>query len=746
MRKFRTGWVDRDAERRRSLAAASRPQSNSIVLGRRGLATSTKSQLGNLNDQRYRAKISPDLLDAAYVSSPYIRPCIDGITRTIRGTAWDVISDEGEMKGTQARARDEIVGLLKDPNKNKGAWPGFIAAIAHDLLIHDAAAIEKTYGIGSGRVTELVPLYGPSIKVIQDEHANLEGFEQVMGLADPVKFKPEDLIYLAMYASTRSPYGSSIIQTCADHISVLLLAIDHHARSMSRDEIPDGIVFASGISQEEWKKIKTEAKQNVGYRDKLLALISEDPDAKFEWTQFTRLSRDMQLIEVEQMAERIIVRNFGLDMTTAGVEQKFGTRSRGQIETAATQSTLIKPICSYIAENINNCIVNGWPNAEGLYFKFYHEEAVDRLAEAKIRSTYIQNGFETINEARIAIGRDRYEDVELADRPMLVTSGGILLLDSGQFLTPDLKKQDDNALAFAAAPSRKRLVDHDHGEGCDCEYHKGVDDASVAYKVAATKGHANSLKLEEVIRRYHGELAGAFDNFGREAIAVVTSGLPGRETLQISRVERDQKVDALRRLKSKYVGIWQSILPKYADEAAKLGADRALLVLKLSQLSDEDRAATLKEYVQKNQEFMVDSWRRYLDKVIWVLNRLTKGMASGARKGPGGLDDDAQFSTLPELIGAEEAALAACAASAEAYSKYLWALENVIYAREAGAAGLKVFWHQTSINPCGDCENAGNHVYDYLDLPFYPGAGTQCDGRCYCFLEIVSEREAGQLQ
>jgi hypothetical protein len=203
------------------------------------------------------------------MASPYIRPSVDGITRSFKGRAWDIVPaddlDIRDLTATQERQRLNIKSKFADPNQNKGTFESFRQEIIQDQLIYDAPAIELVHGTGTGTLKEMVPVYGPSITVLQDENRVLHGYVQYSMIdGKEERFEPDEMIYAPYYSSTKSPYGLSIIQTCLDQITYLLLMADHHTRILDRNEIPDGIVHASGVSATEFNKFVQDASSSRG--------------------------------------------------------------------------------------------------------------------------------------------------------------------------------------------------------------------------------------------------------------------------------------------------------------------------------------------------------------------------------------------------------------------------------------------------------------------------------------------------
>jgi hypothetical protein len=423
----------------------------------------------------------------------------------------------------------------------------------------------------------------------------------------------------------------------------------------------------------------------------------------------------------------VIVRNFGIDPTTAGLETKFGQRSKAEVEVAATESNLIIPLCDHWEEQFNVNVLPLIPGGDQFKFKFIHPKQKDPQKEVSANDKGIRSGQFTVNEARLQSGRDPYEDAPYASRPFIQVPGqGLFFLDTGELIGKGKE------LSTPSAPT------------------DGKGRASVLYLAAKQGGHATAPAVEELIRQYTDDLKTAYADFGREAMAVVSAGLIEESPIEMSRAERDEKVREIGQLREKYYQRWCDILKNYAPRASRLGTDRALLKLRMSEMTDAERRKVLDKHIEENCDFMKEAWRKYADRIIWVVNAATKGMTKEVsklaaygvpvKKGPGGLPDDVEFENITELTIGEEAALAASISSVEAYGRYLWAVENVIYAAEAGTAGLKVFWHQVSNNPCPDCEGLGDKIHDPLELSKFPGEGTQCDGRCYCFLEIVEGR------
>ncbi|MHB8885825.1 MAG: hypothetical protein ACYC5H_12260 [Methylovirgula sp.] len=99
--------------------------------------------------------------------------------------------------------------------------------------------------------------------------------------------------------------------------------------------------------------------------------------------------------------------------------------------TAETQKELaeeegLTPILNWVKSLIDDVIAQEFQSAD-LEFSWSNEASIDPQTQESILSSYATKGILTINEARVALGREPFAEAD-ANRPMLLTASGYVPL------------------------------------------------------------------------------------------------------------------------------------------------------------------------------------------------------------------------------------------------------------------------------------------------------------------------------
>jgi HK97 family phage portal protein len=362
----------------------------------------TSWYMGDGNTGIFRgARLSYKELEEIYFQSSVIRAIVDGITKTISSFDWNFTAMQ-ESEGID-KLLVSAKAFFMDINENSESFSNIIRKLVRDLLIYDAAVIEKTFN-KDGTILELFARDASTFEVSIDRHGIIQGYNQKVYTPSEqsVNFSPDEIIYMVLNARTSSPYGAPALDSLTNEISAAMFASQLIAKSFEYDEVPPGILNLGKIGQVAYDRAREYFKEKRGSGRKNFELTIVHDTDNVEWIPLTKDPQELQLSELIDKVNRMIFRCFGVTPTEMGSVEDIN-RATAQVQENISRSKLIIPIIRMLEEYINSEVI--WRHlspAIRLEFKAPKEVNPDLvLDECKI---FTDTGIWSVNDARKKLG------------------------------------------------------------------------------------------------------------------------------------------------------------------------------------------------------------------------------------------------------------------------------------------------------------------------------------------------------
>jgi len=248
-----------------------------------------------------------------------------------------------------------------------------------------------------------------------DVYRRLQGYYQYSfknPRKSPVRFEPEEVIYLMMNKRSYSIYGFSPVQSVQQVLELLIQSTRWNKDFYKNNAIPDGIIGLENANPDSMKQFKHSwDNQFKGKPHKLLYT-----NAKTNFTQLVKNGRDMEWLDGQKWYFHLVFGIFGVSPAEAGFYEDVN-RSAQEGQERVTVKNAIKPYFKVLETAITNNIIAELLKTEKPYLKFVFKPKDHQKEEIEFKQNMeeLKNGTLTINEYRRMNGRD---EVEWGDEPM----------------------------------------------------------------------------------------------------------------------------------------------------------------------------------------------------------------------------------------------------------------------------------------------------------------------------------------
>lgn len=363
---------------------------------------------------------STTVLRRCYKRCAACRWSVDTIARETAALPWAFVPNyQGSIKPRTLRHIVELTHLFNDPNVNEESFSDLIQQVYTDVLVLDRGVIEKVFSMG-GDMSEMWARDGATFHPIKDVHGVLEGYIQKFTAAHKqIDFAREEIIFLRLYPTTYSKYGTPIIESIINEIGALLFSIDWIADSFIEDEIPPGILTLGEIGEEAYKRAKEDFEEKKGQHGKgKIRVIDNVKDAK--WIALTRTNNEMQLAQLSEKLDRTVYRNFDIEFDIGGQDIASLTLTE-----KLQKIKLIKPLARKVAWKVNNEVLPHF-GYDDIRFQFVIRDTIAEQQRATASKTYVITGQRSINEER---AKDGYPPAPGGDRRFILVGKRMIFVD-----------------------------------------------------------------------------------------------------------------------------------------------------------------------------------------------------------------------------------------------------------------------------------------------------------------------------
>ncbi len=328
----------------------------------------------------------------------YVRRCCDAYINTSLASGYTI--DTESIDTDNIRLKLYLNRLLQRPEgiTSNTTWSDLLHLIWDSRLVLGDCflepAINETYELIQG------------FKYIHNNQLYYDNNTETYNLfSNPrIQYEPNDLIHIRdpSVKIEDSPWGVSVIDSCADSIALLLNATSYNNDVLKNNGINPNIIMkydkdmsnASFNAEIERLGVANQEKKKGG----VLAVKGADV------IDVSNNNKDMSYIELMKFARDDVIRAFGTPPQLAGVIETASLGSgTGESQNKNWKDTY-EGKTRGIEDAFNNCFHKYGFNEK---FKFNPLDVKDRLLTAQIDQIYLQNGVKTIDEVRNDLGLDK---------------------------------------------------------------------------------------------------------------------------------------------------------------------------------------------------------------------------------------------------------------------------------------------------------------------------------------------------
>ena len=337
---------------------------------------------------------------------------------------------------------DEVDEFFKSVTWQE-SWKETLRRMLPDLLLYDAGVLIKVFpkqaydedmmlvksesGAKDFEVTkvlkksvkpvEIVARDGRSFLKDVDLYGFLTGFFQYAWIAPhakPIRFDRDEVAYISMRPQSRSPYGTSPLETVMAIVDYLTASVN-----ANRKYFENGIWIGGQIDHPDVNDAEEMIKRAEMYSQELKG---EENYNKwlitFGGTKITPLSftnQQMQWLETSEFFGRIVFAIFKVTPSELGFTDGMN-HATADIQSKVYKSKGVQNILDLLEEYINREIIWKHFNTD-IEFKFDRSlDLEDLQKQTNIDHQQLQDGVTTVNSIRVRDGDEPFDD-ELFDQP-----------------------------------------------------------------------------------------------------------------------------------------------------------------------------------------------------------------------------------------------------------------------------------------------------------------------------------------
>lgn len=656
--------------------------------------------------------------------------CVDGISREISNNKISVVPAYENANGSK-EDKARIEELFRFPNANKQGFSSFMYELSEDTLNFGKNVIEKCYPRKQpDLLLELWTRSSDTFLEDRNKHGLIKGYTQRIGVGDEdvVKFKSDEIVMMQYNSRARNHQGKPMLEGILSDCNVIIKAMDFIIRTFDYNEIPPGILWLKGATQEQITEIKNKMKEKreAGNIEFFISLIGGNFEL-VQWIDLKQSLKDLNMLEHVNSSERRIYNRFGV--TSVDVNDiKDVNRATSVVMEGIRQSKLIKPITKIIEDAFNCEIV--WSDISDKWMIKLEPQAERTREQINVENaTLIPLGVKSRNQARqdlnydTVIGGDELT-LEIGSRIVRVRD-----LPTGE-LNPQLNPYTD---PNSEKPNESR--DEDGEEGFNEK-----DYSEKAIKVIKYI-FDNNIKTINVKKALMDE---------RKLVKAYKEIWDRRKNLFLSNITksyfRDRKI-------GNDVSLTMAHLFKKMEIEAKPILKKSFEIGVKKSKKDDPSLKVDKKFLDSYFKEKFSHHLTVIDSILLdnsypdsrsfknTIRKAVKKFEDGVRvqKQEKEEDENNEFYLLLAL------AYATIEKRLPGYAAQTWAFQHwgyyglMLKADDAEVANLE--WVNVSDNICVDCiKLADESPYSAKNLPTVPrGGDTACGDDCFCFIEKRKE-------
>jgi hypothetical protein len=359
--------------------------------------------------------------------SVWVRMCVQHITDSIANAKWSIVP---RIKGESVPgAHIEETQKFFEGTEWSDSFSSVLRTMLPDMLQYDAGVLLKSFGVKAyseddGTLldvgTQPLELYardGRSFLKDTDLFGKIGCYWQYSWLnpqGRPIKFAPQEILYLQQHPQSREPYGISTLEIIEEIINYMIDSTQAQSKYWK-----NGMFIGGQIDMPEVKDFNEIKKWQAYFEAKLRGSrkfgkwLVTGGGTKVQSLPFT--PQQMQWIDSQKWFAKMVFGVFKVAPSELGFTEDLN-RATGVQQMEIHKSKAIRPVLTILEEAFNRQIV--WSNFyDDVKFEFDQElDLEEQMKQTDIDVKRLQAGLDSVNELRDRDGKEKWAD-EKYDMP-----------------------------------------------------------------------------------------------------------------------------------------------------------------------------------------------------------------------------------------------------------------------------------------------------------------------------------------
>lgn len=465
------------------------PQAPAEVKGR---SFDFPSSVNLLTTQRPSSPVTYDTLRAFADSYDLLRLIIETRKDAMERLRWVIQMKDPKDKLT-AQKRNKIKDLTRFFMKPDGEhhWNQWLRMLLEDVFVVDALTLHRRRTRG-GQLIALDPIDGATMRRVLDDWGRTPedpmdiAYQQILKGMPAVNYTKDEILFRPRNVRVHKIYGYSPVEQIMMTINIGLRRQVFQLNFFTEGNMPPALI---GVP-EQWTpdQIRTFQEWFDGI---MTGNLAERRRARFVPSAVGKTyipTQETQLFgEAEDWLARVCCFAFSLSPMPFIKMMNRATADTAHQDASATG---LEPLKMFIKGIVDDVLAEDF-DAEDFELVWRGDDELDPVKRQQITESDVKAGLLTVNEGRVANGRDPYDDPQF-DNPMFMTSNGLAPLILTADAQGDPKLNADGSPVTQPGPGPDNLPE-DQGD-------KGQLAQKIAQFVEAgdREGLANYLrKIEE---------------------------------------------------------------------------------------------------------------------------------------------------------------------------------------------------------------------------------------------------------
>lgn len=413
------------------------PQAPEEVKGR---AFDFPSSVNLLTSNRPASPITYDTLRAFAESYDLLRLIIETRKDQMERLRWVIqLKDPKDKLSPQKRNRiKELTKFFMKPD-GEHHWNQWLRMLLEDVFVVDSLTLHKRR-TRAGQLIALDQIDGATMRRVLDdwgrtpEDPNDTAYQQILKGMPAVNYRRDEIIFRPRNLRIHKIYGYSPVEQIMMTVNIGLRRQVFQLNFFTEGNVPAALI---GVP-EQWTPDQIRTFQE--WFDGIFAgNLAERRKARFVPSAVGKTYIPTQETELFGMAEEWLARVccFAFSLSPQPFI-KMMNRSTAEHASNDAAATGLEPLKMFIKGIVDDVLMEEF-DSEDLELVWRGDDELDPVKRQQITESDVKTGLMTVNEGRVANGRDPYDDPQF-DQPMFMTSNGLapLLLDANAQGDPKL--------------------------------------------------------------------------------------------------------------------------------------------------------------------------------------------------------------------------------------------------------------------------------------------------------------------